>query len=79
MSAQFHDALDRYEARCRSYQIEQQEDKMFKYLVTYGGGSGPDVWESTLVVWADNIHDALAHAENVLAPSAWIVSIEQED
>jgi hypothetical protein len=53
---------------------------MLKYLVGYGGGVGPNVWDEELTVDANDIHEALAKA----APHVWeagavIFSIEQYD
>lgn len=50
------------------------------YLVTYGGGLGPNVWDAELIVQAPDIRAALDQAEpQVLDAGGVIFSIEQED
>lgn len=38
-------------------------DGLFSYLVAYGGGIGPDVWDGELVVKAKSVRDALDQTE----------------
>lgn len=56
----------------------------FKYVVSYGGGRGPEVWDAEIVVEAENIRAALDEAERVLntSPDVFdyaIFAIEQQD
>jgi hypothetical protein len=56
----------------------------FKYLVTFGGGLGENVWDGETEVEAENIFDALSKAknklDNILNTSNYtIFSIEQEE
>lgn len=56
----------------------------YEYIVMYGGGLGPDVWDAELVVTGYNIKEALDKAVEELSvdihePLEAIISIEQAD
>jgi hypothetical protein len=54
---------------------------MYKWIVAYGGGLGPDTWDAEMIVDADNIRSALDQAEKLLAnidESFAIFYIEQQ-
>lgn len=51
---------------------------LVSYLVAYGGGLGPDVWDGEMTVQAENIREAITIAERRINDSgAVIFSIEQ--
>lgn len=50
----------------------------YHYVVSYGGGTGPDVWDATKRIFAVDIHDALSQARVVEDDGAWITSVELE-
>lgn len=52
----------------------------FKYLVTYCGGVGPDVWDAEKEISAVNISDALDQVGGGIEDAGgWITSIQQND
>ncbi len=52
----------------------------FEYLVSFGGGIGPNVWDNEIVIEADNIREALEKSEpKVNEAGGWIYAIEQRD
>lgn len=54
--------------------------KGFDYLVSFGGGRGPDVWDNERTVNGVDIHDALSQARGLVEDSdGWIFRIEQND
>ena len=57
-----------------------EEMQKFTYIVVYGGGIGPDVWDGEITVEAESIHEAIHKAEERLADGdCRIFSVEQED
>lgn len=51
-----------------------------KYLVSYGGGIGPDVWDKDMTIDAVDIEDAAKQAcARMEECSGWIFMISQED
>lgn len=51
-----------------------------KYIISYGGGTGPYVWDAEIAVEAKDIRQALDIAEpKVKSADAVIFSIEQEN
>lgn len=56
------------------------QNKAFDYLISYGGGEGPDVWDREIEVCADNIADAArqAHAR-AQEEDGWAFSVVQND
>lgn len=61
---------------------EQRQERAkhgFDYVVRYGGGSGPDVWDAEASIYAVDIHDALAQAKgHVEECNGWITEIYQK-
>lgn len=55
----------------------------YKYLVSFCGGLGPNVWDGEIVVEAEGIKEGLEKAIKQLDEEDdrdwWIVSIEQMD
>ena len=50
------------------------------FLVQYGGGIGPDVWDEEIIISAVDIRDALNQAEAICEEFNGIVfSIDQSD
>lgn len=49
------------------------------YLVSYGGGQGPDVWDAEQEVSGVDIFDALAQARRFTEEGGWVFRIEQND
>lgn len=53
---------------------------MFKYLVCYGGGEGPDVWDKEVEVDAEDMLDASRQAKGLAEDEyGWVFSIQQND
>ena len=57
---------------------------MYEYLITYGGGIGPNVWDAEITVEAKTIREALDKAEKILDADEMrqdyvIFSIEEMD
>ncbi len=48
-----------------------------KYLVTYGGGFGPNTWDKEMVVEASSIREALVIVELCISVSDDVLSVEQ--
>lgn len=44
-------------------ELQSEPAVLLKFLVMYGGGLGPDVWDAEMEVEADNIREALEIAE----------------
>jgi hypothetical protein len=55
----------------------------FKYIISYGGGIGPDVWDKEMIITAPDILTALKIAYRQLEIDYFndcqIFAIEQED
>ncbi|MDE1867918.1 MAG: hypothetical protein KGI08_09455 [Thaumarchaeota archaeon] len=64
--------------------MEQKADTgQFKYLVTFGGGIGEDIWDREIIVKGNDIFEALYNAKYKLDNAGFgphsIFSIEQQD
>lgn len=60
--------------------IREPREGDFKYLITYGGGLGPDVWDREVEVSAVNIQDAINQViGDVEDAGGWIYAIDQND
>jgi len=52
----------------------------FNYVVSYGGGVGPDVWDSEMTISAVDISDAISQAIGQMEESGgWVFMVSQED
>lgn len=52
----------------------------FNYVISYGGGIGPDVWDKEMEISAVDINDAIAQACGYVEDSGgWVFMVSQED
>lgn len=50
------------------------------YIVEYGGGRGPDVWDDHREIEAESLREALDIAEPIVVEAGGVIfSIEQKD
>jgi hypothetical protein len=52
----------------------------FTYVVSYGGGIGPDVWDKEMTISAVDINDAISQASSRMEECCgWVFMVYQED
>lgn len=57
----------------------KKDNRMFVYLIVYGGGLGENTWDNELEVEANDIQEALNVAADIVYKlDGHIVSIEQQ-
>jgi len=52
----------------------------FNYVVSYGGGVGPDVWDNEITISAVDINDAISQSAALMDEcGGWVFMVSQED